>query len=201
MKSVELYARAPRYRSAASGWRYHSGVPVTANPVADRRTLYHRSGRLFTLVFLVCVGLLAFALYLQHWRNLDPCPWCVVQRLGYMLVGMIALVAALHRPGPIGTTVYSSLGIVASLAGIAAAGYQIYLQVDPERAAKCVGSPVERILDQLEIGSLIPSLLQYDGPCTPKPWSFLGLSVPEWSLVWFVLLAATFAAMVFVSRR
>lgn len=163
--------------------------------------MFGSSARLFTLIFLVCVALLAYALYLQHWRNLDPCPWCVVQRLGFMLVGFIALVGALHRPGAIGTVFYSSLGFVAAGAGVAAAGYHVYLQADPARAAKCVGSPVERILDRLDIGSIIPPLLQYDGPCTLKPWSFLGLSIPEWALVWFVILSIAFLAIPIIARR
>jgi len=167
----------------------------------DPRPVSDRTSRLYTLIFLVCVALLGFALYLQHGQGLDPCPWCVVQRLGFILVGLIALVGALHRPGPIGTVVYSTFGLAAAAAGAAAAVYHVYLQSDPEWAAKCVGSSVERILDQLDIGSMIPPLLQYGGPCTLKPWSFLGLSIPEWSLVWFVLLAAAFVAIPFVAKR
>jgi disulfide bond formation protein DsbB len=167
----------------------------------DPRTVTDRSGRAFTLIFVICLGLLGFALYLQHVKDLDPCPWCVVQRLGFMLVGLIALVGALHRPGLAGTIVYSILGLAASLAGAMAGAYHVWLQSDPERAARCVGSPVERILDELEVGRIIPPLLQYDGPCTLKPWSLLGLSIPEWSLAWFVLLSLGFLAIPFLLRR
>ena len=167
----------------------------------DPQTVANRTSRLYTLVLIVCVGLLGFALYLQHGRGLDPCPWCVVQRLGFILIGMIALVGALHRPGPVGTVVYTGFGLAAAGAGAASAVYHVYLQSDPVLSAKCVGSAVERILDQLDIGSWSPPLLQYGGPCTLKPWSFLGLSIPEWSLVWFGLLGAAFVAIPFVVRR
>jgi disulfide bond formation protein DsbB len=167
----------------------------------DPRAIAERSGRSFTAIFVVCAGLLGFALYLQHVKGLDPCPWCVVQRLGFMLVGLIALVGALHRPGMAGTVGYSLAGFAAAAAGAAAGAYHVWLQSDPERAAKCVGSPVERILDALQVGRIAPPLLQYDGPCTLKPWSLLGLSIPEWSLAWFVLLAAVFVALPFVARR
>jgi protein dithiol:quinone oxidoreductase len=156
------------------------------------------SRRVFALIFLICAGLLAFALYLQHWQGLDPCPWCVVQRLGFMLVGLIALVAAIHGRT---TKIYSTLGILAAVAGAAAGTYHVWLQSDPLRAARCIGSPVETILDRLQLGKLAPSLLQYDGPCTLKPWSFLGLSIPEWSLTWFVILALVFLALALTSRR
>ena len=167
----------------------------------DSRTVSDRAGRLFTLVFLACIGLLGFALYLQHAKGLDPCPWCVVQRLGFIGAGLIALAGALHRPARIGVALYAAVGFVAAVAGAAAAGYHVWLQSDPVRAAKCVGSPVERILDQLEVGRMIPPLLQYDGPCTLKPWSLLGLSVPEWSLAWFAILALVFVAIPWLANR
>jgi disulfide bond formation protein DsbB len=159
----------------------------------DKLILAERSGRLFTLVFLGCVGILGFGLYLQHAEGLYPCPLCIVQRLGFICVGLIALVAALHRPGPGMTIFYSVLGAATAAAGAVSAGYHVYLQLDPKRLASCVGSPVERFLDQTDIGSWAPPLLQYDGPCTLKPWSLLGLSIPEWSLVLFIALAVLLA--------
>jgi disulfide bond formation protein DsbB len=167
--------------------------------MSDSRSAVSR--RAFALIFLICVGLLAFALYLQHWKGLDPCPWCVVQRLGFMLVGLIALVGAIHGPAKPGIAIYAIGGLVAAAAGAAAGTYHVYLQADPVRASKCIGSPVELMLDRLQIGKLAPSLLQYDGPCTLKPWSFLGLSIPEWSLAWFLILALAFVAIARTARR
>jgi disulfide bond formation protein DsbB len=167
--------------------------------MSDSRSVTSR--RAFVLIFLICAGLLAYALYLQHWQGLDPCPWCVVQRLGFMLVGLIALVGAIHGPAKPGTAIYAILGLVAAAAGAAAGAYHVYLQSDPVRASKCIGSPVELILDRLQLGKLAPSLLQYDGPCTLKPWSFLGLSIPEWSLAWFLILGIAFLAIALIARR
>lgn len=169
--------------------------------MADPRLATDRAARIFTLVFLVCLGLLGFALYLQHSSNLDPCPWCIVQRVGFIVVALIALTAALHRPGRGGTIFYSVLGSAAAAAGGAAGVYHVWLQTDPKRAAACVGSPVERILDATGIGHWAPPLLQYDGPCTLKPWQLLGLSIPEWSALWFVILFVTLAATPFLSNR
>jgi protein dithiol:quinone oxidoreductase len=159
----------------------------------DTRTIADRCSRIFTLVFVACVAILGFALYLQHVEYLDPCPWCIVQRLLFIVVGLICLAAALHRPGGLGATFYAILAAGTALAGAAAAGYQIYLQSDEARANACVGSAVERFLDQTNIGSWAPPLLQYDGPCTLKPWAFLWLSIPEWSLICFIVLGVVLA--------
>ncbi len=159
----------------------------------EPRTIADRSSRIFTLTFLACVAILGFALYLQHVEDLDPCPWCVVQRLIFVAVGLISLVAALHRPGPVMAVFYAILGSATALGGAVAAGYHVYLQADDARASACVGSTVERFLDQTDVGSWIPPLLQYDGPCTLKPWSFLWLSIPEWSLICFVVLGVVLA--------
>lgn len=156
---------------------------------------------MFTLIFLLCLGLLGFALYLQHLKNLDPCPWCIAQRLLFIGVGLVALVAALHRPGRIGTVLYAVLGALFAAAGVAAASYQIHLQNDPKAALECMGSWLERWLDASRVGKMIPPLLQYDGSCVLKPWSFLGLSIPGWSLTWFVILLVTFTFIAVKARR
>lgn len=161
--------------------------------MAESRTIADRCSRIFTLVFLACVGILGFALYLQHVERLDPCPWCIVQRLLFIAVGLISLVAALHRAGPLIATFYAMLGAATALGGALAAGYHIYLQSDEARANACGGSLVERFLDRTDIGSWIPPLLQYDGPCTLSDWSLLWLSIPEWSLIWFIVLGVVLA--------
>jgi disulfide bond formation protein DsbB len=39
------------------------------------------------------------------------------------------------------------------------------------------------------------------GDCTKVPWRFLGLSIAEWSLIWFVLLIIAAVAAVVLKRR
>ncbi|MFM9881637.1 MAG: disulfide bond formation protein B [Burkholderiales bacterium] len=160
-----------------------------------------RGARLFTLIFAGCIAVLGAALYLQYAHNLDPCPWCIVQRILFVLIALIALIAALHRPQGIGVTAYGTVIGLVSITGIAAATYHIYLQRDPARAAKCAGSFVERLLDQSALGRIIPPLFQYDGPCTLKPWAMFGLSIPEWSLIAFVLVLIAVGTGAFLGRR
>ncbi len=160
-----------------------------------------RAARLFTLLLLLCLAIVGAALVLQHRYQLDPCPWCIAQRIGYLLVALIALVAALHRPASRGITVYAGLALLCALAGAAAATWHVFLQRDPVASRACAGSALERLLDASRLGHVVPPLFQYDGPCTLKPWALLGLSVPEWSLAGFVLLALFSLALPFLARR
>jgi len=169
--------------------------------MADPRAAADRAGRLFTLIFLATCGLIGFALYLQHGKGLDPCPLCVAQRVMFLSVGLAALVAALHRPNGFGITAYAVLGGLLAAGGAAIATYHLWIQSDPKRASACVGSPVERLIDASNIADWVPPLFRYDGPCTLKPWDLLGLSIPEWSLAWFVILLVTIALIPWIARR
>lgn len=170
--------------------------------MAVPEVIARRGAILFRILFLFCVFVLGFALWLQHAKGLDPCPWCVVQRIVFVTIGIVALIAILHRPLTVGITAYSTLIGLLSIAGGGAAAYHIYLQSDPERAMKCAGSMVERLLDRSQLGHVVPPLFQYDGPCTLKPWAMLGLSIPEWSFVSFLaILIALGAAAYVVGRR
>lgn len=167
----------------------------------EPKVIADRCSRIFTLVFLACLAILGFGLYLQHVERLYPCPLCIVQRLLFIAVALISLIAALHRAGPLMATIYAMFGAATAVGGAVVAGYHIYLQADEARANACAGSVVERFLDQTDIGSWIPPLLQYDGPCTLAPWSFLGLSIPEWSLICFIALAVLLAFTPSLARR
>ena len=54
--------------------------------MTDPRTVADRAARMFTLLFLGCIAIISYALYLQHFKDLDPCPWCIVQRLDYIAI-------------------------------------------------------------------------------------------------------------------
>jgi disulfide bond formation protein DsbB len=142
---------------------------------------------IFLAIVLACAGLMAFGLYLQHVENLEPCPLCILQRYAFVLTGLIALAAALHDPGRIGTWIYGLLTIVAAGAGAVIAGRQSWLVHYPPKALDC-GPGLDYMMDSLPLSKVLPKVFQGEGDCAKVAWRFLGLSIPEWALVWFVLL-------------
>jgi disulfide bond formation protein DsbB len=138
--------------------------------------------------FLVCAGLIGFALYLQYGVGEDPCPLCVLQRIAFMGLGVLFLVAALHDPRRTAAAVYGVLLLAIATAGAAIAGRQVWLQSLPKNMVPECGPGLDYILSRFPLQKAIGMVLRGSGECAEKGWTFLGLSIAGWSLVWFVLL-------------
>lgn len=141
-----------------------------------------------TLGLAICLGLLAYGYYLQYVQGLEPCPLCMVQRVVFMALAVVFLVAALHNPMDWGSRVYGGLLLLLGAAGAAVAGRQVWLQgLPPEQVPEC-GPPLDYMLDVLPLAEVINTVLSGSGECAEVDWSFLGLSIAGWALPMFVLL-------------
>lgn len=139
---------------------------------------------IFAAIFLACLGLMGFGLVLQHVQHLEPCPMCIMQRLAFIACGLIALVAALHNPRDLGRRVYALLLAAAALTGASIAARQSWLQHFPPKIVDC-GPDLEFMLDSFPLFQALPLIFRGTGDCSKVQWSFLGLSIAEWSLLWF----------------
>jgi len=141
------------------------------------------------VAFAGCAGLIGFGLYLQHALGLEPCPLCILQRYAFVAAGLVGLVAALHGPGSrAGQRAYAVLLAVMALAGLGVAARQVWLQHNPPPVAEC-GPRLEYMIEAFPLTQLLPALFQGSGDCAKVVWTFLGLSIPEWSLACFLGLA------------
>jgi disulfide bond formation protein DsbB len=147
------------------------------------------SRALFALIFAACAGLMAFGLYLQHAQNLEPCPLCILQRYAFVVTGVIALVAAVHAPARIGQRIYGALAALAAGSGAGIAGRQVWLQHNPPQVFDC-GPDLGYMLDAFPLSQVLPKIFEGEGDCAEVVWKFLGLSIPEWALLWFLAFAA-----------
>ncbi len=138
--------------------------------------------------FVVCAALLAYALYAQYRLGLDPCPLCIFQRIGVMLVGLAFLVAALHHPHGAGRYVYGTAIGVFALATVAVAARQLYIQHLPPGSIPSCGAPLAIMLKFMPLTELIRKVLTGSGECGEVNWRFLGLAMPAWVLIWALLL-------------
>jgi disulfide bond formation protein DsbB len=151
-------------------------------------------------VFLACAALMAFGLYLQHAEGLEPCPLCILQRYAFVVSGVIALVAAIHGPGRIGAWIYAILLVLAAGTGAGIAGRQTWLQHNPPKVLDC-GPDLAYMIDSFPLGEVLPKIFKGEGDCAKVVWKFLGLSIPEWALLWFIAIIVAAGLAVMTTHR
>jgi protein dithiol:quinone oxidoreductase len=138
--------------------------------------------------FLACAALLGYAYVLQFVDGLAPCPLCILQRVGFVALGLLFLAAAIHHPGVTGARIYGGLIAIAAAAGAAIAGRHVWLQsLPPDRVPEC-GPGLEYMLSAFPLSETLTMVLTGSGECAAVSWSFLGLTIPAWALLWFVVL-------------
>ena len=135
------------------------------------------------LGFLMCAGMMAYALYAEHVLYLMPCPLCVFQRMAVIAMGIIFLAAAIHDPRDWGRLVYAGLLAVATIAGITVAGRHVWLQNMPEDQVPACGPGFDYILDSFPLADALKMIFAGSGECADVDWTFIGLSMPAWVLI------------------
>ena len=140
-------------------------------------------------ILAACLALLGFGLYLEHGLGLEPCPLCIFQRIAYIVIAVIALIALLHGFGRMSSRIYCSLMALAALIGAGIAGRQVWLQHLPPDQVPACGPGLDYILDTFPMTRALKMVLGGSGECAEVQWQFLGLSIAEWSLFCFLLFA------------
>jgi len=147
-------------------------------------------------VFAIAVLLLLTALYFQYVLHLEPCPLCILQRIALAALGLAALAAAVHGRW---NRFYAALVLLAALAGAALAGRHVWLQsLPPGQVPEC-GPGLGYMMQNFPLGDAMRMVLSGSGECA-EVHPFLGMSIPGWTLLWFLIFTA-FALTAFFARR
>lgn len=150
---------------------------------------------------LICFTLIAYAYYLQTVKGLEPCPLCIFQRVGFMIVGAVMLLAALHSPERVGRRVYGLLASLAATAGGSVAARHIWLRHLPPDQVPACGPDLAFMLEAFPLGKTLKTVFTGSGECAKfDGWSFIGLDMPSWALIAFVGFFALSVFAGFVAR-
>jgi disulfide bond formation protein DsbB len=140
----------------------------------------------FLSIFIVCAALIGFALFLQHRMSLEPCPMCILQRYAFVSIAIVALIAAIHDPRGWALKVYCGVIGLLAVAGAGVAIRHSWVQHFPPPQQGC-GVDFSMLMETLPPAKWLPLLFQGTGECSKVDWKLVGLSIPEWALVWFAL--------------
>lgn len=148
------------------------------------------SYRMFSgILFLASVIGMSFALYLEHVQGLNPCPLCVFQRVGLIALGFFSLLGFLHNPrSTLTKRIYSFLASVGIVWSLGVAARHVWLQnLPPDQVPSC-GPGLDYLVEALPLKSVLQQVLSGSGECATIDWTFLGQSLPVWSLLFFAVL-------------
>lgn len=150
---------------------------------------------------LACAGLLAFAVFMQLRMGLEPCPLCIYQRLAFAALGVVFLLAGLHAPGDrAGRWTYAVLALAAAVVGAVVAGRHVWVQSLPPDVMATCGPPLSFLRETMGPLEVFRTVLTGTANCGDIDWTFLGMSMPQWTLVWYVLLGL-WALLAAAARR
>lgn len=156
----------------------------------------------YALGFLATACALGFAYYLQYGRGLQPCPLCIFQRVAMFACALVFLIGALHGPLGRGRWVYVTLSVLASAAGTGVAARHLWVQSLPPDKVPACGPGLNYMLQVLPWKEVFLAVLRGSGECAVVHMRFLGLSLPGWTLIAFVVLGLwAIAALILAPRR
>lgn len=144
----------------------------------------------FFLIGLGSWGLLGAGLIIGVLDRLNPCPLCIFQRVLYIVLGAVAFAGAVANSR---NSAFAAAGVggAVCLGGLATASYQTYMQMFPHRVDEC-GFSEPTLIEQLVywLGDQWEFMFLATGLCTSKDWTFLGLTMANWSIPAFLFFAA-----------
>ena len=143
-------------------------------------------------IFLFCVFLLSVALYMQQFMLLEPCPLCIMQRIFFGFTGLVALAAFIHNPSSNkGRLSYGLFSAAFAAGGAGFAIRQIWLQHLPKDQIPSCGPSLSYMFQEFPLSETLAVMFTGDGNCAEIVWQdpVLNMSIPQWSLVGFVVLA------------
>jgi disulfide bond formation protein DsbB len=140
---------------------------------------------LFAFVAVASPGAVGLALVSQHAFGMEPCPWCVLQRLIYLAIGAFALLGLFWR-GAAGSRVAGTFALLLAASGIAAALWHFFVAA---RSPSCNFTLADRIIGATQLDRLVPDVFEARASCADAAASILGLPYPIWSAIGFLVCA------------
>lgn len=142
--------------------------------------------RLLLAMALACIGAVAAALVSQHVFDMQPCPWCILQRVIYLAIAALCLIGAAWSS----TLARRGVGVLALLLAVSGGASALYQDLVASKSTSCNLTFADKVISALGLDGMWPPLLQVTANCSDAAVTMLGIQYAYWSLALFALLAA-----------
>lgn len=144
------------------------------NSIAHRRSS--------VCVILLAWGGVAIALMTQHLFDMQPCPWCILQRVGYLLCGAFALLALLmpSRSGT-GRLITGLFFLLIGLTALSTLGIALYQHWVAAASDSCAITSADKFLMKSGLSMWLPEVFQPTASCAEANADLLGVPYALWS--------------------
>lgn len=150
------------------------------------------------LLGVLCYGAIGIALISQYVYDMQPCAWCVFQRLLYLIIGSVAIMTTLGKPSRLRFILGTVAVVVGAIAGMTSAVYQ-------ERVAantfSCAQTFADQVMTRTGLESVAPWLFGIYASCMDARVKLLGIEYAWWSFAMFTLVGALAAYLLWNLTR
>ena len=140
-----------------------------------------------TFTFLTSVLALAAALVTQHFFDMQPCPWCIAQRMAFALLALVSLMA-------LATTVArGALALSAQATALAGAAMALWQHFGAKSEGGCSMSYAQLWIERTYLDVLLPAVFEPRASCADAAVDLLRVPYEFWSLALFLVIAGVLA--------
>lgn len=135
------------------------------------------------LIAAACSASVAAALVAQHRFGMEPCPWCILQRILFIALAGVSLIAAL-QPWVLARRVLSLVLVALSGAGVASAWWQHFVAA---KTNSCALTLADKVITTLGVDTRWPEAFEVRASCADAAVNLLGVPFEFWSMALFAL--------------
>ena len=146
-----------------------------------------RTPMVFWVMAAMCVAPVGLALVSQHLLGHEPCPWCVLQRVIFLAIALVAMAASFARVSWLQRLALIVI-IGLAIAGCAAALWQHFVAASSQ---SCNLTLADKIIHGLELDTVLPEVFEPRASCADAIFHFLGVAYELWALLLYVVLAVS----------
>jgi len=138
------------------------------------------------LASVVCVAAVGAAAWTQYQLNMQPCPWCILQRILFVMLATLNLLAAVS-PWRMPRRGLAAVSVIVSLCGVAAALWQHFVAA---KSQSCALTFADKVISFTGLDLRWPELFEVRGSCADAIANILNVPYEFWSLALFALIGA-----------